>query len=112
MMGLDSSLASLRALMILSRWAGGLPGHLAGESSTVSSSTPAQSTNSRVSFDGEHFLSAAVKMASKMHLELDVEIAVTHKREQLKKKEANPTPLNARTLDRARMMYAVSILDA
>lgn len=110
-MGLDSSLASLRALMILARWTGELPGHLAGETSPFISSTPAQNTHLRVSFDGEHFLSAAVRMASKMHLELDVEIAVRHKREQLKNK-ANPTPLNARTLDRARMMFAVSILDA
>lgn len=99
MMGLEMTLQSIRALLILAAWTGELPAHAVGEKPGAQ----AQSLHLRVSFDGELLIGTAVRIASKMHLELDVEIALVHKREQAKSK-APPAPLNAKTLDRARMV--------
>lgn len=52
-------------------------------------------------------VTSSLLLQSNEHLELDVEIALVHKREQAKSK-APPAPLNAKTLDRARMVRALS----
>lgn len=55
-------------------------------------------------YDGELILGAAVHLASQMHLELDVEIAVAHRRNHRHSKVPASEELSVETLDRARVV--------
>ncbi|KAF8317732.1 hypothetical protein DL93DRAFT_537248 [Clavulina sp. PMI_390] len=59
-------------------------------------------------FDGELLLSVAMHLASQMHLEQDVEIAVNHRKKYQKGKEPAGEELSPVILDRARVMFMVS----
>lgn len=72
-----------------------------------------------VAYDGEMFLSAALRIAAKMHLELDVQMALEHKQAQEQEQSGVSTSTNAdantngmpsakaaETLDRARVVSA------
>lgn len=106
-MGLDNSLPALRALIILAQWTGKLPtrtdaaehdGSSNGTHTTNGNGHPHSPTEKAsdegkdeeededydvakegVAFDGEMFLAAAVRISAKMHLELDVQMALANK---------------------------------
>lgn len=69
-----------------------------------------------IAFDGEMFLAAAVRISAKMHLELDVQMALAHKQgqdhQQQNQAGGKPalTPVKvAETLDRARVVSGYKI---
>lgn len=120
--------------MILAKWTGKLPTRTRDDDLSSTNSDGDEDKDlvdvdeydvakEGVSYDGEMFLSAAVRVAAKMHLEMDVQLALVRRQEmdgkdRAKEKEqgsenAAPSPAKiAETLDRARVMFTMSVMDA
>lgn len=90
--------------MILASWTSAVP---ADESGGVADAS-LQTQHTGIAVDGELFIETAFNLASKMHLEVDVEIALEHVRQVAKGQ--NPAPLPKDQLDRARMMFKISAM--
>lgn len=100
MIGLDETLSALQALLILASWTGALPAHTTSDPSNAR----LQTQHLGIAYDGEFFIGAAVSIASRMHLELDVEKALKHRQDR---STCGPIPpLPGETLERARMVSA------
>jgi len=100
MIGLDETLPALQALLILATWTGALPAHAINDPGGAQ----LQTQHLGIAYDGEFFVGAAVNLASRMHLELDVEKALAHR--QGHTAGAHP-PVPEQTLERARMVSTV-----
>lgn len=101
MLGLDNSLATLRALLILTAWPSAFAAQLrdTSQSDDITNSDP---SDDPLMYDPETVVSAAIRMANHMHLEQDVEkaVALAGARDQ-----SRPyTPQESEVLDRARMV--------
>lgn len=138
LLGLDNTLPTLRALIILATWTGKLPtrsGNFAdfglgapytsgigavkpnansGNRSDNEGGTRAEAANPNpidgntaangedgeeeawdmakegIAYDGEMFLGAAMRIAAKMHLELDVQMVLAHKQTQEQEQRGSP----------------------
>lgn len=105
MMGLDCSLPAIRALMVLSQWTNHLPTPSASPLDDDGPPKEGEEAPGLISYDGEMFLTVAMHIASRMHLELDVETAVAQKKELEQVSGQAPWPPGfAETLDRARLV--------
>jgi hypothetical protein len=100
MIGLDETLPALHALLILASWTGTLPAHTTNDPGGA----VLQTQHLGIAYDGEFFIGVAVNLASRMHLEVDVEKALTHKQDRAA--QGRIPPLSEETLERARMVSA------
>lgn len=98
-MGLDNSILTLRALIILVAWPSIFAAQL-HRNEALSDSTNPDVHHDPLTFDPELLVSAAARMASQMHLEQDAEKALGFARDR---DELMPyTPQELAILDRAR----------
>jgi hypothetical protein len=104
-LGLDLSLPALRALLILATWSSNLCEIL---KRTMSSDGSEPEDDIRA-YDGEMLISTAAHIATQMHLELDVEAALSQVRAHRKRKTVIPE-LDLEPLDRARTVSKISIV--
>lgn len=104
-LGLDLSLSALRALLILATWSSTLCEIL---KRSVSSDKPEADDEIRA-YDGEMLISTAVHIATQMHLELDVEAALSQVKTHRRRKTVVPE-LDPELLDRARTVGDLSFV--
>ncbi|KAF8317730.1 hypothetical protein DL93DRAFT_2076884 [Clavulina sp. PMI_390] len=101
-MGLDNTHQAVQALLILAMWSGAVPAHEPASDADPSLQTQAVGTP----IDAELVISLAINLASKLHLELDVE-AVMNQKEADSKGETPPAP-SKEQMDRCRLLFRVS----
>lgn len=98
--GLDDSLPALRALLILSTW----PTHFIRPLTTSwTADTSHLDDQAEPAYDSELLTTTAMHIASRMHLELDVESALTQKRDGHNKNNFELMG-HSEVLDRARVV--------
>lgn len=99
-LGLDDSLPALRALLILATW----PTHFIRPLATSwTGDAPRANGQADAVYDGELLSTIAMHIASRMHLELDVETALTQKLDGPKRNHAELVG-RSEVLDRARVV--------
>jgi len=98
-LGLDLSIPALRALLILAAWSTNICNLLMRNMSNEESK--AEDVHEFRAFDGEMLISTAVHITTQMHLELDVEAALSQVKANRKRK-SEISELDVKLLDRAR----------
>ena len=98
-LGLDLSISALRALLILATWSTNICDILMRNNSNDGSE--AEDVHEFRAFDGEMLIRTAVHIATQMHLELDVETALSQVKANRKRK-SGISELDPELLDKAR----------